>query len=129
MVAEMLAWMAAEGTAYQRAARLFGCAQRLRESVGGTFPETFRVEHERSASAATEALGAAAFAAAVDRGRTLTIDGIVADALAEKRPAPDPRPRLATTHVINMLNKLGLSSRIQLASWVTASQPAAAKNT
>ena len=166
MVAEMLAWMAAERTAYQRAATLFGCAQRLRESVDSTFPETFRVQHERSASAASEALGAAAFTAAVDRGRTMSIDGIVSYALDQKRPAPRPRTaagdsafpltkreleiarliaegltsqqiaarlfvseRTVTTHVTNMLNKLGLSSRIQLASWVTASQPVGAKNT
>ncbi len=166
MVAEMLAWMATERRAYRRAATLFGCAERLRESVGGTFPELFRAQHERSVSAATTGLGAVAFAAALDRGRSMTIDEIVSLALGEKRPTSRPHvatgdsaasltkreleiahliaegltgPQIAaklfisertvTTHVTNMLNKLGLGSRIQLASWVTASQPAGTRNT
>ena len=38
--------------------------------------------------------------------------------------------RTVTTHVTNMLNKLGLNSRIQLASWVAGShQPDAASRT
>jgi predicted ATPase/DNA-binding CsgD family transcriptional regulator len=166
MVAEMLAWMATERRAYRRAATLFGCAVRLREAVGSTFPDHFREQHERSVSAATTGLGAVAFAAALDRGRAMTIDEIVAHALGEKRPAPAPHvatgdsassltrreleiahmiaegltgqqiaaklfisERTVTTHVTNMLNKLGLGSRIQLASWVTASQSPGTRNT
>ena len=166
LVAEMLASMAAERAAYQRAATLFGCAQCLRERVGSTFPESYRSEHEAAASLATEALGSAAVEIAIEQGRAMTLDLVAAYLLEEKRPTVGLRPtserrpngltvrefeiarliadglttaqiaaklfiseRTVTTHVTNMLNKLGLSSRLQLASWVAAPQPASAKNT
>ena len=157
--AETLAWMAAERAAYQRAATLFGCAQRLRESVGSIFPEMFRAQHRSAASLASEALGEAAFAAAKERGRAMTIDQTVNYALEDKRPAPRIQvpsgdsagpltkreleiarliaegltsqqiaaklfisERTVTTHVTNMLNKLGLSSRMQVARWVAGAE-------
>jgi len=98
-VTEMLAWMANDRRAYQRAATLIGCAERLRESVGSTYPELFREQHERAVSGATAGLGAAAFAAALDRGRAMTINEIVSQALGENRPPSRPHAKTGDSAV------------------------------
>jgi predicted ATPase/DNA-binding CsgD family transcriptional regulator len=56
--------------------------------------------------------------------RELEIARLIADGLTSQQIATNLfiSERTVTTHVTNMLNKLGLNSRIQLASWVTASR-------
>ena len=63
--------------------------------------------------------------------RELEIARLIADGLTGAQIAAKLfiSERTVTTHVTNMLNKLGLGSRIQLASWVAASQAAGAKIT
>jgi len=87
IVVETLAWMAAERGAYERAAVLLGCAERLRELVGSASQEHSRAQHESAASIAAEQLGETAFTAAVDRGRGMSIDEIAAHALDREPPA------------------------------------------
>ena len=91
---ETLAWMAAERSRHQRAAELLGSADRVRES--STLPVTglFREQHEYSVTVVVQALGKAAFQAAFDRGRAMTIDEAVAFAVDETEP-PKPKPQPA----------------------------------
>jgi predicted ATPase/DNA-binding CsgD family transcriptional regulator len=90
---DTLAWMAAGRGAAERTATLLGYAQNLRESVAAIPLENFRVQREQSESSAREAIGEAAFAAALARGRAMTIDEGVAYALDRKKPTkPLPAP-------------------------------------
>src|SRR5207249_753697 len=72
----------AQGQA-ERAARLAGAAEGLREAMGAPLPPADRAEHERSVGAARTALGEAAFASAWAEGRTLSLEAAVAFALVE----------------------------------------------
>ena len=54
-------------------------------------------------------------------GRQLEIAGLIADDLTNKQIAARLflSERTVETHVTNMLNKLGLNSRVQIIRWVT----------
>jgi hypothetical protein len=70
----------AQGDA-ERAARLFGAAERIR-AAGGSFIEAdLRLAHEHDVAAARAALGDEAFAAAWAEGRAMTLEQAVTDAL------------------------------------------------
>jgi non-specific serine/threonine protein kinase len=145
-----------------RAARLFGAEQSLRERVGGItdcyggFPA-----HQAGLIAAQESLGAQRFDALAREGRAMSLDEVVTYALTARNDAQraslakagasksTPRsafplsvrerevavllaqglsnrevaralvitPRTADTHVMNILTKLRLHSRAQVAAW------------
>jgi predicted ATPase/DNA-binding CsgD family transcriptional regulator len=86
---ETLAWMAAERGAHQRAATLFGCAQRVRQSSAIQFQEGFRQQHDRSMALVLRGLGKRVFDSTYGRGLAMTIDDAIAFAVDEKLP---PRP-------------------------------------
>jgi predicted ATPase/DNA-binding CsgD family transcriptional regulator len=93
---ETVAWMAAELGRHERAARLLGSAEHVRDESSLTFQELFRPQHERSVAAAVHGLGQRSFDAAFARGRAMTIDDGVAFAVEGKqppKPAPAARPQ------------------------------------
>ncbi len=73
-VASSVAVLAAEAGRWERAARLLGAAERLRESAGRTLTEPERSTCERAEKRALAELGADAFAGAFAAGRALTAD-------------------------------------------------------
>lgn len=72
----------AEGQAW-RAARLYGAAEALRESVGVPMPPYESEEYESNVAAIRLALGEEAFAREWEKGRTLSIEQALEHALAE----------------------------------------------
>jgi predicted ATPase/DNA-binding SARP family transcriptional activator len=62
----------------ERAARLFGAADALRETTGGSLPPSDAVLYDQAAQRAGQSLGDAAFAAARAAGRTLSLEEAVA---------------------------------------------------
>jgi DNA-binding CsgD family transcriptional regulator len=83
---ETLAWMAAQRAAHERAAVLLGLAQRTRDASALTLVELFGPQHAESVAVSAKGLGQAAFDAALERGRTLTIDEGVAFAVEDRQP-------------------------------------------
>src|SRR5437016_4492331 len=72
-------------TSYQeRAARLFGTAQALREAIGAPLPPVERAEHECHLAAARAALGEAAFTLAWMAGRAMSLDQAIDTAMQER---------------------------------------------
>ncbi len=65
----------------EKAARLFGAANNLREAIGAPLTPGERTDLERGLSHAREALGAEAFARAWELRRAMTLEEAVADAL------------------------------------------------
>ena len=73
----------------ERAARLFGAAEALREAIGAPLPPVDRLEHERSvALARTQLPNNTSFATAWAAGRGLTLDAAIAEALDEASTGP-----------------------------------------
>jgi predicted ATPase/DNA-binding SARP family transcriptional activator len=66
----------------ERAARLWGAAEALREAIGIPVPLDERETYDEGVAAARAALGAAAFAAAWDAGRGMTAEEATEGALA-----------------------------------------------
>ena len=67
-----------------RAAQLVGAAATLRERIGSPLPTPGQKELEKTLTTAREALGEAAFAAAWDAGRAMTMEQAVEYALSEE---------------------------------------------
>jgi predicted ATPase/transcriptional regulator with XRE-family HTH domain len=93
-----LAAVAADGGQPERAARLLGAADILRERFGCALWATERAAHEAAVGAARAALGEATFAAAFAAGCTLPLDRALAEAFAvalDPAPTSDPGPPAA----------------------------------
>ncbi len=67
----------------ERAARIFGAAENLRESVGAAPPLAERLELDQNVSALRAHLGDAAFASAWTAGRAMTLEQAIEYALRE----------------------------------------------
>jgi len=71
----------------ERAARLWGAAERLRQSIGCRPAPATRATYERALAATRARLGEEAFVAAWQRGRALTVEQAIAEALDEAAPS------------------------------------------
>jgi hypothetical protein len=79
-----LAGVAARQGQAERAARLFGAVETLRETMGVDVPSpAWRALNERDLKDAREQLDAETFDAAWTEGRAMTLEEAVAEALAE----------------------------------------------
>ena len=87
-----LAAVAADGGQPERAARLLGAADVLRERFGCALWATERAAHEAAVGAARAALGEAAFAAAWEEGRALPFTDARADVMALAASTLEPPP-------------------------------------
>jgi predicted ATPase/class 3 adenylate cyclase len=67
----------------ERAARLLGAAEALREAISAPLPPAEHAEHDRSVAAVRTALGEEAFAAACAAGQAMSLEDAVALALDE----------------------------------------------
>jgi predicted ATPase/DNA-binding SARP family transcriptional activator/class 3 adenylate cyclase len=66
-----------------RAARLYGAAEALRETIGAPLPPANRPDRDRGIAAARATLGEAAFSAAWAEGRVMRVEQAIASALEE----------------------------------------------
>jgi hypothetical protein len=80
---ESLAATAAAQAQMERAARLWGAAESLREAIGALLPPSERPEYDRSVAAVCSALSEEAFATAWAEGSGMSLERAVAYALAE----------------------------------------------
>jgi tetratricopeptide (TPR) repeat protein len=67
----------------EKAARLFGAAEALREAIGAPRPPSIRVHYEMSLTAVRTQLGAEGFARAFTKGRALSVEQAVEEGTAE----------------------------------------------
>jgi tetratricopeptide (TPR) repeat protein len=74
---EGLARLASAEEQPDRAARLFGAAEALRNAIGAALPPAARAEHERHAAAIRSRLGEESFTIAWAEGRAMTLDQLV----------------------------------------------------
>ncbi len=72
----------------ERAARLWGAAERLRQAIGCRPPPAARATYERAMAAARAQLGEDAFAAAWKAGAALTLEQAIAEAVDDAAEAP-----------------------------------------
>jgi non-specific serine/threonine protein kinase len=94
---EGLAWLAGAQRRAERAARLYGAAEAVREAQGMLLSDDRRARRELRARSLCEALGEVRFAAAWAAGRAMSLDQAIACALDEPSPAdggagPVPTP-------------------------------------
>jgi non-specific serine/threonine protein kinase len=154
---EALSRIAAQAGAYERAARLLGAAEALREQAGGALFFRDDADRELVVKVATAALGEAGCAAARATGRGLSLAEAVRYAAGDDREAAPASPvsaaharqalltpreievavliargltsreiaaalilseRTVDAHAEHIRGKLGLRSRLQIATWV-----------
>lgn len=89
-----LASVAALTHRYERAARLYGAAEALREAIGATGLR-HRARYDQSVSTVRTALGEEAFAGAWAQGRALPLPDVVAEAMTA--PGPETRRSAAAS--------------------------------
>jgi predicted ATPase/DNA-binding CsgD family transcriptional regulator len=89
---EGVAKLAAKRGNADRAARLLGAAEGLRESIAAPLPERDRPDYDRLVSATRTAIGRDAYAAAVAAGRTTALQEIVASASNEANESAGGQP-------------------------------------
>jgi non-specific serine/threonine protein kinase len=90
---EALAWTAAADEQYERASRLLGATQATLRAIGGMGGfKLFAAAHERCEAQLRDALGDAAYAAAVQRGTDFSLDQAIAYALGEQSTTPSTAP-------------------------------------
>jgi hypothetical protein len=82
-VLEHLAAAAAEQAQRERAARLWGAAEALREAIGALLPTSERPEYDRRVAVARSTLGEEAFATAWAEGAAMSLERAVEFALSE----------------------------------------------
>jgi len=87
---------AALGNQPERAARLWGAAERLRQAIGCRPAPAARATYERAVAAARAQLDEATFAAAWAEGQAMTLEQAIAYALNATSPAPPPSHPLTT---------------------------------
>jgi predicted ATPase/DNA-binding CsgD family transcriptional regulator len=80
---EFLAWLTAAGHP-ERAARLLGAAHCVLQAIGVSVFPYLRTDHDRCAAALRAGLGEKTFTALFDRGKALSQDEAIADALPDK---------------------------------------------
>lgn len=109
-----LAGVASEQLKPERAARLWGAAEALRETVGLRFSPSDRshLNYENRLTAARSLLGDEAFAAAWTEGRATSLEEAIEYALAAEEPASDaPGPLSPREREIASLIAQGLTRR------------------
>ena len=94
MCVEALAWIAASGRQYERAAVLLGAAAGLWRSMAMTLDghQHLAGYHRDCERQARQALGEAAFQAAYDRGLELSAEDALAYALQQPPDKPPKKP-------------------------------------
>jgi DNA-binding CsgD family transcriptional regulator len=145
---QVLAWVAAADGSSERAARLLGASHGLLRSVGGS-PATLNHLahlHEQCVATTRAALGDSKFDRAFAQGAQLHLEEtvalvlgeplltrreqqiaeLVAQGMSNKSIAADLviSQRTAESHVEHILNKLGFTSRSQIAAWVSQGRKA-----
>jgi DNA-binding CsgD family transcriptional regulator len=91
-----LATIAAAGGQPEQAARLFGASAALADAVGYAFELPERLPNERAMTEVKATMGDAAFTAAWNAGRDLSLDCAVAEALAVRPTASEPMDAVPT---------------------------------
>jgi predicted ATPase/DNA-binding NarL/FixJ family response regulator len=92
-LAEVLSGIAGVAVAQgrpERAARLLGATAALRDQIGAAIEDWNRSTHERVATLVQAALSPAAFEAAWLAGKTLSLEAVFAEALADADPTEAP---------------------------------------
>ena len=92
---EGLAGVSATEGRVEKAARLFGASEALREALGTPLPGSYRANYERTLSILRTKLDQVSISAAWAKGRAMTMEQAIAYALAEPEtdeqcPVPSP---------------------------------------